>query len=174
MLTIDATVGGAAANSYATVDEYAAYWDSRVLSSLNAKPGSFGNEMIAAALVEAARRLDQEQYLGRKVTQTQALKFPRAADGNYLYDFSDDEGYPIDSTTIPQVVKDAQCELAYALLLDPGLFDGDPLSRFSRVVVGDEDLTPRAGAGRYHELPFRVIYLLRYLRIGSQAQIIRA
>src|SRR5689334_3704609 len=120
MATIDSTVSGSSANSYVTLDEADTYWAPKWVGQ-----SLFDEGARIAALIEACRRLEQEQYLGRKATQTQALKFPRAelySGGFYgafaSYGLTDDEDYPIASDTIPQVVKDAQCELAYALLVN--------------------------------------------------------
>lgn len=180
-ITIDATSGGASANSYVTVSEYTAYWDGKSIPAGQISPLADGDDdRVKTALVDACRWLDQDQYLGRKLTQAQALKFPRGAMFNgpvygvFGYGgLSDDEGYPVDSTTVPQQVKDAQCELAYALIQNPALFDGEPLSRFERLVInrGAVDVTPRHGAYQY--IPAKVERLLRYLRVGGQARAIR-
>jgi hypothetical protein len=105
-MSLVATVGASNANSYVTVNEADAYFADRLYAS--AWTGASSGDR-AKALVTAARRLDQEEFAGLKVTTTQGMKWPR-------YDAYDQDGnwYPTDA--IPQAVKDGQCELALELL----------------------------------------------------------
>jgi len=68
------------------------------------------------ALVSACRNLARLTYKRRKTDPTQALDFPRTSAS---YPYTDDWQYiqtVYDDTIVPQVVKDAQCDEAFALL----------------------------------------------------------
>lgn len=97
---IDATIGGATANSYVTEVETNAYFEIR--------PGSQKWEEIDASkrrglLIFARILMDREIFWGRKRTPEQALEFPRSGDevtaGPFIF----------------QGVKDAQIEQALDL-----------------------------------------------------------
>jgi hypothetical protein len=108
-ITVDATVGGAAANSFASLDEFGAYVDGRLNSAAftDANPNTQNQ-----ALVEATRTLSHLGWKGERVTGTQALAWPRQ--------WALDPDSPIAdyyaTTVVPQRVKDATCELALAFL----------------------------------------------------------
>ena len=102
--TIDATLKGASANSYVTLAEANAYFetvphDAHWTGSDDAKN---------RVLITATRYLDAFEYYGERCTTTQALKWPRK---DYKVD-----GVKIDCTYIPQQVKNATFELAHVLL----------------------------------------------------------
>lgn len=162
------TVGGSTSNSYATVSEYRQYWLGQLFPSDQATPDSFGDDEVEWALKEACLVLDAQSYFGGIVTQTQALKWPRAR-------VTDDEGRAVSQSAIPQAVKDAQCELAYTLLVDSEAFAGDPFAGFSEINLGNSevDVKLRGGAAT-GSLPAKVVRLLRNLRSSSQARILRA
>ncbi|MBK8006761.1 MAG: hypothetical protein IPK12_23515 [Gemmatimonadetes bacterium] len=109
-ITIIETPGSASANSFVSVAEATAYLEARLNSSAWT---SASTEDQKAALVEATRELAFRAWIGRKASTTQALPWPRewALDpdapvgGTYL-----------DSTTIPQRLQDATCELALEFL----------------------------------------------------------
>lgn len=121
------TVGAANANSYVTLAEAQSFHD----LNLGAEAwfdAEVGDQV--RALIKAARRLQQENWIGSRVNSTQALAWPRAgvakidavagwgsggwdysgwsASGDWREQYLPDE--------IPQQVKDAQCELALAYL----------------------------------------------------------
>lgn len=106
-VTIDATAGGASANSFVTLTEAQAYADGRLNESLwEAATTDKKNR----ALVEATRELSAKTWQGQRTTTTQALSWPRAWAPNPDIVFA---GTPFfDSTIIPQRIKDATCELA--------------------------------------------------------------
>lgn len=127
------TVGGDAANSYATLAEAEAYHD------LN-----LGSEAWFAAeegdrirgLVKAARRLNSENWIGERVTTTQKLAWPRigaakpdSSGGGIGYYYGGFEAYT--ETEIPEPVKQAQYELALALLAGFDDGDSDAIEEFS-------------------------------------------
>jgi hypothetical protein len=107
-ITIDTTVGGAAANSYVTkaeVDEYAQV--AADAAAWTAVPDTATKNIYIA---RAARLLDRlVRFSGERVDRVQKLEWPRDAVAHPTgcgY-------YEIDE--IPQAVKDAQCELAIFL-----------------------------------------------------------
>jgi len=108
-LAIDATVGGASANSFATVAEADTYLSYRLNSA-----AWTGADPKMQALVEATHELCAvNAWLGYRVTDTQALAFPRDEVEN-----PDDPtpGTYYLTTIIPQRIKDATCELALEFL----------------------------------------------------------
>ena len=165
MATIDATVGGTSANSYVTATEADTYFASRLTANTWQ---SYVDETRQIALIQAAERMDQDDFLGERVTWEQAMKFPR-------YGIVDEDSRWVNSTTIPQRIKNAQCELALALLVTPTMFEDDGLQQFSRISVGqgDLDLTLRGGSSSA-KLPNQVSRLLISYWAGSQSAIVRS
>lgn len=107
MPTIDATVGGANANSYVDVTFAAAYFDDRLHSSVWSNAS---NDDRDRSLIMATREIDTRiAWDGYKVTETQALDWPRSG----LYD--DNRDY-VDEDTLPIELKNAVCEYALVLL----------------------------------------------------------
>jgi len=107
-MALDVTVGGASADSYASNAEYTTY-------AGNLGWTLYGDGRDDDNLRRARQYLDRAyQWHGWKGTDAQALDWPRHSVG-----FVD--GYDVSSTTIPQAIKDAQCELAFLLKggLDP-------------------------------------------------------
>jgi hypothetical protein len=111
---IDATVGGAASNSYTTLAYITQYWE----DSLYGAPWTDATpEQQTQAALEATRRL--ETYLvwyGTKATAAQALAHPRLG-------LVDRHGEPIPSTAIATEVTEAQAELCKYLLAGDRLSD---------------------------------------------------
>ena len=112
-LTIDASVGGAAANSYATEAEVIAYMATRLnASAWTTLSGSSCTETEKAAMIEAQRELSVLQWAGTQASSTQALQWPR-----YWVSNPDDPWkYYYLSTVVPTRVKNAQAELAFQFL----------------------------------------------------------
>lgn len=108
MPTLDATVGGTDSNSYITVADATTYFDER-LKPVDVWTNASSDDQIRA-LITSTRRLDAEDWEGVKVTTGQALDWPR-------YSATDEDGEEYDNAVIPQVVKDATCETALALLV---------------------------------------------------------
>lgn len=164
-MALIATVGGASSNSYVTMDEADTYFSTRLSMEQWIE---YTESLQESALLEAAERLDQEEYLGQIVSHEQAMKFPR-------YGIIDEESRVVISTTIPQRVKNAQCELALALLISPETFTDGGLEQFSSVSVGQGDLalTIRGGATTA-KMPSQVSRLLQPFWAGGQAAIIRS
>lgn len=105
MATIDATVGGADANSYATLAEANTYFLSRPHSDI--WNNEVDNDVLNNALIHATRRINQEKYIGQRGSSTQRLVFPR---DNIEFDGIDLSG------TIPRQIKEAQFETAIFIL----------------------------------------------------------
>lgn len=117
--SIDATVGGASANSYVAVADATSYFDGRL--NVSEWDEASSDEQIRA-LIQAAYRLEQEQFKGVRVNETQALQWPRygvekpdiaysVLDGPI---FTESTWYGTDE--IPERIKRAQMELALYLL----------------------------------------------------------
>tara|TARA_R100001510_G_C7611212_1_gene174685 strand:- start:205 stop:735 length:531 start_codon:yes stop_codon:yes gene_type:complete len=102
--TIDATLQGASANSYVTLAEADAYFET-VPSDTHWH--NKNDDKKNRALISATRWLDGLTYYGTRCTTTQALKWPRK---DYKVD-----GVEIKCTFIPDEIKVAAFELARAL-----------------------------------------------------------
>lgn len=122
--TIVKTIGAANANSYVDTTDGDAYFDDRLDA---AKWTGASTSDKQRALLMAAKHLQFENWLGDRVTVTQALAWPRIGvakvdgiSGGYgMGYYGWGYGYPFDvylTTEIPQPVKDAQCELALDFL----------------------------------------------------------
>jgi len=107
MPTIVATAGATNANSYATLTEANTYHDTHLYASVWTDAED-DNKIIA--LIWATRLLDQVcTWDGAKVTQGQALRWPRS----WVYD---QDGYVFPNDAIPQWLKNVAAELARHLL----------------------------------------------------------
>lgn len=95
------------ADSFVTVAEYAAY------VAANVKSDYSGTEATQEVnLRRAAQYLDRNiAWVGMRQYKTQALPWPRLVNGLV-------RDWPVDPDTVPQAVKDAQCELAYQFEAD--------------------------------------------------------
>lgn len=104
-LVFDATLSGAASNSYITVEQANSYMEGRYENTL--WPTTTTD--IQRLLVSATRRIDSERFDGLKTTTTQRLQWPRQA-------IFDRDGFTYSSTALPQNLINAICEYAYWLL----------------------------------------------------------
>lgn len=153
MITIDATVGGANSNSYSTLADADTYFNERVGNS----SWNGSDDQKKRALITATQRLDQEAYEGLKVSEGQALKWPR-----YWADDEDEVEYAEDA--IPRIIKYATYELALQYHIDDvaskvSLLDTG-LEEFDEAEVGPMKMkrSKRFSAG---QLPATVKRLLR-------------
>jgi hypothetical protein len=122
---IDTTVGGSASNSYVSLLEADAYFESVYGKTLWAPADQTTREQL---LVSATAALDQYmQWQGQRYVLDQALAWPRIG----AYD-RDNLSYPY--TAVPQLIKVATFELAYYLLANGGL-NYDP-NKVDEVKVG--------------------------------------
>src|ERR1041385_7228772 len=96
-MALIATIGGSTSNSYVTLTEANDYFDDRLNA---AEWNAATSDSKEKALITATRRIDEEQFVGYKVSNTQALKWPR-------FNVYDEDGLIFDSTTIPERVKHA-------------------------------------------------------------------
>jgi hypothetical protein len=103
---IVATPGSATANSYVELSDAVAYFD----GALYVEDWEVAdNETRTKALLAATLRLEQEEYLGHRVDELQALAWPR--EGLPTVD-----GFPVDPDTVPIRIQRAQIKLALAML----------------------------------------------------------
>lgn len=119
-MALDATIGGTTADTYVTLAEFHAY-----ATAMGWSIGGHGHDDLhEAQLRRAAVAIDATySFVGRSQYQYQARSWPRVDIG--LVD-----GWPVNPDTIPQAVKDAQCELAW--LIHEGF---DPLANLPGVVA---------------------------------------
>lgn len=148
-VSIDATVGGASSNSYATVAEADTYFATRLGASTWDAATVEDKER---ALITATSQLDQSAFLGMRTSSTQRLAFPRLMIpklDSYTY---------WDSEAIPQPIKDATCELAQELLTSS--VTSSEVGSLSSVTMGDM-LTVNFDNSTAGTLSSRVAALLR-------------
>lgn len=116
-VTLNATSGSASANSYITLADAETYFESHLYSS-DWDAETDANKDIA--LVMATRLLDNMfDWAGAQTDTTQALRWPRVGmlAANELEYVENDE--------IPTELKNAQCELAQALIRADRTLDSD-------------------------------------------------
>jgi hypothetical protein len=91
------------ANSYVTTSDVRAFASARGITFDNTDPE------IEFLIVSATDYLESKRsnYQGSKVSIAQSLQFPR--EDVYI------DGFPIDATAIPKLLKDAQCRLVIEL-----------------------------------------------------------
>ena len=124
-LTLDATVGGASANSYTTATEGDTYHETRLFAA--AWDGATA-AIKEAALVWATSMLDRHfDWAGSKFSLTQALRWPR-------FGALDRDGELFDSDVLPPELKDAVSELA-RLLIDADRGAEKGTEGFSKIKV---------------------------------------
>jgi len=154
-IAIDATVGGANANSYLTLNDAQAIIDGFVQDADVTAWASATTDQKNRALFTATQRLDRERYLGARVTDTQALQWPRTGvrrPDTYINTYA--VGFPFRITTdyfndneIPTQVKYAQIVLAVYLHNNPDGIGLSGLEDYKNVKIGSIDVTPNLGYG---------------------------
>lgn len=102
-MALDATVGGASANSFLTNEEAVALAADHPYGSAWA-----GYTNQDALLIGATKILVRLCFLGTASSETQRLPFPRTS-------LLTRNGFPLDPATIPSEIKEAQFELALML-----------------------------------------------------------
>jgi hypothetical protein len=107
--SLDTTIGGVSANSYASESVADDYFDERL--NVAAWTDADADDR-ARALISATRWVDTLDFLGTKADTAQALQWPRSgvrdADSRFGSDIPDDE--------IPVAVTYATCEVALEFL----------------------------------------------------------
>ena len=163
--SIDATISGANANSFVTLDEANNYfatvpdsstWDDKTV------------DQKKRALISATRWIDSFVYFGDRCDQGQALKFPR---NNYQVD-----DVELACTTIPNNIKYAQYELARALANDTDAITGTSgkEGNIEQAKLGDLEVkfnTASQGTGSVNNIldvyPWLQSYLGAYMLGGA-------
>ena len=179
-VTIDATAGGANANSYMTLAQADAYVEAMIESTDVGKWTTGTDDSRNRALTAAAERLDRERFLGARATDTQARQWPRTGVrrpdtyvNNYAtgFPFRISEDYFTD-TEIPDQIKRAQIELAVYLKNNTDGISLSGLNDFKTVQIGSLSVTPdKSGAiGADHVPPMFERYLTG-LRISGPGNI---
>ena len=170
--TIVASAGATNANSYVTLVEAAAYFDARLPMST---PWD-DNDNKEASLIMATRLLDAffrgsrvlapaygsiaafyrigPTWNGTPTSTTQRLAWPRSG-------LLTQNGAALDSTTIPQEIKDATCELAGQLAVkDTTLDNAAAALGITDVKAGPVSVSFRDGAILGKPLPDAVLLLI--------------
>jgi len=135
-VALDATVGGANANSYVTLAVAQQYFDDRLYTDAW---DTATEETQQSALIMACRWIEQETFVGSPATSTQALAWPR-------YSVEKKNGGYYLSTEIPALLQQAQCDLALALLSDSSLTETGDMSGFDSMQLGSLAVTLRTNA----------------------------
>lgn len=105
-MALDATPGGAAANSFASLAEAAAYFEGRLHAAAWATADTPTKE---TALRWATRELDRMAWAGYRYSEAQRLRWPRAS----VYNL---DGYRLANNVIPPFLSEATAELALWLI----------------------------------------------------------
>ena len=163
-MAIDATVSGSAANSYVTLAEAQAYFAGRFPST---DWDDATEPHMERALLTGTKRLDRADFrgvpryplTGTATGTTQALKWPRQGVTN-------EEGWTYLDTVIPQPIKEAQMELAYAVLSGDLSLAASGLEQFDEAKVGPLEVKIRHQR-KSGDLPEVVRRLIRPLTTGS-------
>ena len=152
-ITIDATVGGASANSYLTLADAQALIDGMVENDDVTAWASATTDQKNRALYTATQRIDRERFLGARATDTQALQWPRTGvrkPDTYINTYA--IGFPFKITTdyftdteIPDQIKQAQVVLAVYLNNNKDGMGLSGLEDYKSVTIGSLSVTS-AGA----------------------------
>jgi hypothetical protein len=179
-ISIDATVGGASANSYLTLSDANAIIDGLVQDDDVAAWGSATADQKNRALYTATQRIDRERFLGARATDTQSLQWPRTGvrkPDTYINTYS--VGFPFRITTdyftdteIPDQVKKAQAVLAVYLNNNKDGLGLSGLEDYKNVKIGNLDATPNTyGAVGADRIPPMVERYFTGLRISGPGNI---
>ena len=155
--TIDATIKGANANSYVTLAEADAYFETVPSST---QWDNKQDDKKNRALISATRWIDSFVYYGDRCDDGQALKFPR---NNYQVD-----GVELSCDLIPQNIKYAQYELARALANETDAMTGNTGTdgNIEEVKLGDIQVkynTTSQGTGTVNNIMDKYPWLQSYL-----------
>lgn len=120
-LTLNTTVGTAAANAFCTLAEATAYHEGRLF---NDEWASATTAQKNAAIVWATSLLNLESYIGIATFRVHgALRWPR-------YGVIDREGLVVDPQTVPDFIKAATAEYALNLLREERTKDQGALVQY--------------------------------------------
>jgi len=179
-VTIDATAGGADANSYITLAQADAYVEAMVNSTDVGKWDTGTDDTRNRALAAAAQRLDRERFIGARATDTQALQWPRTGvrkPDTYVntyatgFPFRISEDYFTDEE-IPDQIKRAQIELAVYLHNNTDGISLSGLEDYKRVKLGNIEVEPdKTGSVGADRVPPMFERYLTGLRISGPGNI---
>lgn len=179
-VSIDATAGGASANSYITLTEANTFVEAMISSTDVSKWTTGTDDTRNRALAAAAQRLDRERFLGARATDTQSMQWPRTGvrkPDTYVntyatgFPFRISEDYFTD-TEIPDQIKRAQIELAVYLKNNVDGISLGGLEDFKSVQVGSISVTPdKSGAIGADRVPPMFERYLTSLRISGPGNI---
>jgi hypothetical protein len=168
---IDATLGGASANSYVTLADADAYfettpdatnWDDKT------------NDQKNRALISATRWIDALSFYGKRCSETQALKWPRE---DYKVD-----GIELACTLIPVGIEVATYELARAFANDTDAITGSTGTTgiYDQVELGElkvkykaSSMTPGVINNVFDVYPWLQTYLGPYCMGGATNYAVR-
>ena len=179
-VTIDATAGGADANSYITLDDAQDIIDGMVEDADVTAWGSATDDQKNRALYTATQRLDRERFLGARATDTQALQWPRTGvrkPDTYVNTYA--TGFPFrisddyfTDEEIPDQVKRAQVVLAVYLNNNKDGIGLSGLEDYKRVKLGNIEVEPdKTGAVGADRVPPLLERYLTGLRISGPGNI---
>lgn len=180
-IAIDATPGGANANSYLTLAAAQTIIDGFVLDADVTAWASATTDAKNRALFTATQRLDRERFLGARATDTQALQWPRTGvrkPDTYINTYA--VGFPFRITTdyytdteIPLQIQYAQVVLATYLNNNPDGIGLSGLEDYKNVKIGSLDVTPNLGYGAVgvDKIPPIVERYLTGLRISGPGNV---
>lgn len=180
-VVIDATVGGANANSYLTLAAATTIIDGFIESEAIAAWNSGQTDGKNRALFTATQRLDRERFLGARATDTQALQWPRTGvrkPDTYINTYA--VGFPFRITTdyfgddeIPTQIKYACAYLAAYLHHNHDSLELSGLEDYKNVKIGSLDVTPNLGYGAVgaDKIPPMVERYMTGLRISGPGNV---
>ena len=173
--------GGASANSYITLSDANTIVEGLILDDDVTAWDNSSTDNKNRALYTAAIRVDRERFLGARVTDTQALQWPRTGvrkPDTYINTYA--TGFPFRITTdyftdteIPEQVKKAQVILAVYLNNNRDGLGLSGLEDYKTVKLGNIEATPNfygaVGADRVPPLFERYFTGLRISGPGNIA-----
>ena len=179
-VTIDATAGGANANSYITLSDAQDIIDGCVEDADVTAWGSATDDQKNRALYTATQRLDRERFIGARATDTQALQWPRTGvrkPDTYVNTYA--TGFPFrisddyfTDEEIPDQVKRAQVVLAVYLNNNKDGIGLSGLEDYKRVKLGNIEVEPdKTGAVGADRVPPLLERYLTGLRISGPGNI---
>tara|TARA_R100001443_G_scaffold522_3_gene2131 strand:+ start:5232 stop:5792 length:561 start_codon:yes stop_codon:yes gene_type:complete len=179
-ITIDATVGGASANSYITLSDANSTIEGLIIDDDVQAWISATDDNKNRALFTAAVRVDRERFLGARVTDTQSLQWPRTGvrkPDTYINTYA--TGFPFristdyfTDTEIPDQVKKAQIILAVYLNNNRDGLGLSGLEDYKNVKIGNLEATPNFyGAVGADRVPPLFDRYFTGLRIGGPGNV---
>ena len=179
-ITIDATAGGASANSYLTLADAQAIVDGLIEDDDVVAWGTATTDQKNRALYTATQRLDRERFLGARATDTQALQWPRTGvrkPDTYVNTYA--TGFPFrisddyfTDTEIPDQIKRAMVVLAVYLNNNKDGIGLSGLEDYKAISVGPISVTPdKTGAVGADRVPPLLERYLTGLRISGPGNI---